>query len=327
MSEGYEFYLSRLSDETEEPSVTRGASGYFSAPSTRLDPHLFHGDSLRGDVKDWILETLYDFWQKYYKNPQRWSTAWLAGSGISYQWEASRGNGDLDVLIGVDFPEFYRLNPAWQGTPEDDMADIFNKTFKDLLWTRTAETNLNGQVYEVTFYVNPNSTDIRDINPYAAYDLNHNSWTVRPPVLPENPRSQYPKEYWAAVARERAVARRLVERYMTAKNDRDAAADGSPGHVNALARMRTVVDQASSLFNDIHLGRRNAFKPGGSGYGDFYNFRWQAHKESGAVQALHTLTSLNVEARQAEEIARHGAPIDDAHTALSKAAQWSKGLV
>jgi hypothetical protein len=92
---------------------------------------------------------------------------------------------------------------------------------------------------------------------------------------------------------------------------------------NLVTSQSIVVQQAKALFDDIHLGRRQAFGPGGSGYGDYYNFRWQAHKQAGTVQALNTLATTDVEAHKAQETDLYGAPLDDAATALAKAALWN----
>lgn len=316
-TDGFGFYLSRV--ETDAPTVTAGGSGYFSTPSSRLDPRLFVGDHLRDDVRHWVLTTLYSYWDRKYRDCREWSTVWAAGSGISYQWAADRSNGDLDILIGVDFPSFFSHNPTYAGLSADEMADLFNQDFHAELWPRTA----NWRGFEVTFYVNPNSTDIRNIHPYAAYDITHDVWTIRPPVLPQDPRSLYPAEYWKAVSAEQAQARGLVEKYGTLKAQADAMAPGSPGWVNAQHAQGLVVSQAKALFDSIHLGRKNAFGPGGSGYGDFYNFRWQAHKEAGTVQALNDLASIDSNAHKAQDTGLYGAPIKTAAEALAEAALWN----
>jgi hypothetical protein len=316
-----DFYVNKVAESSDVPTVDEGASGYFSTPSDRLDPSLFHGDVFRDDVRHFVLHTLYDFWGKRFARPETWSTVWAAGSGISYQWSASRGNGDLDILIGVDYPSFYSANPDYQGIPENDMADIFNKNFKQGLWPSTA----NWRGFEVTFYVNPNSTDIRDINPYAAYNLTTNEWTVRPPVVGADPRAAFGKSYWDQITREKYYAKGLVMKYGSIRNEIAGMTPGSPGHTNALAKQRLVVEQARALFNDIHGGRRMAFGPGGSGYGDFYNFRWQAHKEAGTVQAVHALTVVGSEARKEQEIDQYGHELDDAAEALTKASLWARG--
>lgn len=297
-----------------------GESGYFTSPDPDLDPRLFEGTRVRPDVRNWVLSTLYRFWGGRYVGPTRWSRVWIAGSGISYQWAAGRGNGDLDVLIGVDFPHFFASNPQFQGLSEDDMADVFNAEFHSDLWPQTASTQIsageapleNGvsDVFEVTFYVNGRATDIRDIHPYAAYNLTDDEWTVKPP---EGAAFEHPKEYYDAAQEEDSAARAVIDRY-------NRAAGSGDTHMALLA-----ASQASSLFDDIHLGRKNAFGPGGSGYGDFFNFRWQYAKRSGLIATLRAVAQVQQEAQ--DEFARrtYGSPIGSAAFELRQAALWNRG--
>jgi hypothetical protein len=313
-------------------SPSTGESGYFSTPSTRLDPRLFSGDSVRTEVRNWVLNTLYSFWSSRYRNPRDWSTVWIAGSGISYQWEAARGNGDLDILIGVDFDGFLDDNPKFAGMPEADLAEIFNQEFHTYLWPTTAHTEINetgapneiGQenIFEVTFYVNPGATDIRDINPYAAYNLTANAWTVRPP---EGDSFTHPKAYYDQAESEAEQARGLLGQYNTLAAQAKAMNPGSPGWHNAMRQVELVVGQASSLYDSIHLGRKQAFSKGGSGYGDYYNFRWQYHKQHGTAQALHAVGAAHSAAQSEYATAMYGGAIDGADVALRRAVLWNRG--
>lgn len=332
MSQGYDFFLTQATQGFGPVAEQEGGSGYFSTPDTRLDPRLFtDDDTFDPKVRSWILGTLYGYWRKHFRVPEKWSTVWIAGSGISYQWAADRSNGDLDVLIGVDFPQFYRRNPTYQGLSETEMADVFNRALKADLWTVTDQVDFGvlhqaaptGH-FEVTFYVNPNSTDIRDIKPYAAYNLSDDSWTVRPPVLPQAPESLYPQEWWDSVGRERAMANDIVTHYNTVNSSMAALQPGSPGWMNSVHRLGHVVDQAHALFDDIHLGRRQAFGPDGEGYGDYFNFRWQAHKRYGTVQALNTIARSKGSAREAFETQVYGSPLVGAEQALTTASLWGK---
>lgn len=303
-------------------SPTAGESGYFSAPVDSLDPRLFDGDRIKPEVREWITSTLYSFWGKRYKNAHAWSTVWIAGSGISYQWAAGRGNGDLDILIGVDFPLFWQSNDQFLGLSEKDVAEIFNQEFHAELWPQTAETNIGGGTFEVTFYVNPNSRDIRDINPYAAYDLTNDEWTVRPPT---GAAFEHPKDYYDHAQAEAGQATELVTRYNMLADVVKSTAAGSPGWHNATHQASLVAAQASSLYDSIHLGRKEAFGPGGSGYGDYYNFRWQFHKQQGTAQALHAVGEAHRAAQEEANVSLYGQPIDGADVALRRAALWNRG--
>lgn len=310
------FYLSAVEKTAAQPSITPGGSGYFSTPEKVLDPRLFQGQHLLPEVRQWVLSTFYDYMDQHYKGARSWSTVWAAGSGISYQWAADRSNGDLDILIGVDFPHFYAVNKEYAGTPEEDMADIFNRGLHTDLWPKT--TNYLG-VFEATFYINPGGKDIRDINPYAAYDITHDQWTVTPPVLPSDPSSLYPAEYREAVGAEQSLARTLVDRHAELRRVTEASPENSPGWVNAVHGLGLVATQARALFDSIHLGRKNAFGEQGKGYGDYYNYRWQAHKQAGTVQALAALSQIDKDARGAWETQTYGSPLTGASEALSRA--------
>lgn len=302
-------------------SPTAGESGYFSAPEQSLDPRLFDGDHLKPGVREMLVRNLYSFWGSKYNTPRSWSTVWLAGSGISYQWAASRGNGDLDVLIGVDYDDFYDANPSYRGLSETDLAAIFNEELHQGLWPHTAETAIGGGIFEVTYYVNPNSTDIRNINPYAAYDLSHDSWTVRPP---SGDAFNHPQEFYTSAEAEAKQARQIVDQYNTLANSAKAMNPGSPGWHNTMRQMELVTGQAAAMFDSIHLGRKQAFGPGGSGYGDWYNFRWQYHKQQGTAQALHAVAQASKTAREDYNTAVYGGPIDAADVALRRAALWNR---
>jgi len=48
-------------------------------------------------------------------------------------------------------------------------------------------------------------------------------------------------------------------------------------------------EQAVAFYDDIHQNRHIAFSKVGSGYADFNNYRWQAGKRSGVIQALRSI--------------------------------------
>jgi hypothetical protein len=315
----YGYFLSRV---MQPVSPTAGESGYFSSPEDSLDPRLFDGDRVKPDVRSWILNRLYTFWGDRYHRPKTWSTVWIAGSGISYQWAAGRGNGDLDILIGVDYDDFFEANPKYAGLDATDLSAVFNEEFHTHLWPDTAETVFHGGIFEVTFYVNPNSTDIRDINPYAAYNLSNDTWTVHPPHGED---FNHPKEYYQYAESEAKQARQIVDQYNTVSNSAKASAPGSPGWHNAMRQAELLVGQASAMYDGIHLGRKQAFGPGGSGYGDYYNFRWQYHKKHGTAQALHAVAAAHKTAQDEYNAAMYGGPIDAADVVLRRAVMANRG--
>ena len=332
------FYLKKLSTENAESlaNPTPGASGYFSSPAHELDPHLFDGERIRDNVRQFVNSKLINWFHEKtaLKGATSWLHVWIAGSGVTYQWSASRGNGDLDVLFGVDWIKFRQMNEDNDRSnflvpnSEDEVADLVNVQLKASLWPETAEQNLNGQIYEVTFYWNPGTgTDIHNIHPYAAYDLTTNKWSVRPPTLPCDPETLYSDEWKGEAAKDAYTANALLDSYNRSMNDLNAATEGSPGWHNATSKLRVIADQAKILFDDIHLGRKKAFQEGGAGYGDWTNFRWQSAKQSGAISKLHTLASIDVEAKHAQEENTYGAEIKNAKQALTEAMMWrSRGF-
>lgn len=320
------FYLRKAAQHVGPVSVSGGSSGYFSRPAQGLDPHIFDGQHLKPSVRSWILGTLHNFWAPKYRGFQAWSTIWLAGSGISYQWAADRGNGDLDVLVGVDWPGFIRSNPRFEGLTPEQMADHIDVELKSELWPRTSHQNFLGQTYEVTYFVNAGGADIRNINPYAAYNVSTDAWTIRPPDLPRNPSKLYPNAWFKAVAGEARTITDLVDRYGNLSRQQAHTHPGTPGYANATTALHGVTSQARTLFDDIHHGRRQAFAPGGAGYGDWHNFRWQAHKQQGTAQALAKISAVDHDASEHLNRSLYGVDLGTPDALITRALLAHRGI-
>lgn len=304
--------------------MTTPAGGYFAAPRLSLDPALFNGDSLRPEVRKFILSTARNALKDYgFDNVARWLHIWLAGSGVSYQW----GNGDLDVLMGVDYSRFTRSNPDYSGIDEDSAANSVNKYLKKNVWSMTKQTDFNGSIYEVTFFWNPGiGNNISVIHPYAAYDVQKNSWVVRPPQLPHNPAELFSPDWYQAADADRTLTTELVRRYRSAsrklKNPRPGAA---ANQVNANTELYLVNSQASALFDDIHVGRRAAFAEQGHGYRDYHNFRWQRAKATGVIKDLKPIVEAARLSAASRDTELYGEPITGAQEALRRAELWKSG--
>ena len=306
--------------------VEPGHSGFFSQPSSGLDPNLFdRSDRMRPAVRKLILEPLLRYMGEHFNVPAEWLKVWVAGSGVSYQWNADRSMGptpgDLDVLLAIDHVEMRERNPRFQGFSDATIDELVTQGLKHDLWPSTAHTAIGTGHYEVTYYVNPGHEDIREINPYAAYNLILNRWDVRPIALGQNwnPEASLPTEWWSTITLEQQAARKIVDQYNSAKVDLDKARPGSPQWLNELHRLRALVDQGAEYFDRIHGDRRNAFSPGGQGYLDYYNVRWQSYKRAGLTPVLHEMKTLQVEAQQAAETSQYGAPLKSAAEALREA--------
>ncbi|WP_064273658.1 hypothetical protein [Streptomyces sp. RTd22] len=136
------------------------------------------------------------------------------------------------------------------------------------------------------------------------------------------PRDLYPQDFKDAAARDTAEAHRLVTAYNALTQEMHSSPQSGGHWVTLGSQLKTIVAQAAQLFDDIHLGRRAAFSPGGSGYGDFANYRWQAAKESGAVETLRSMKDVQVDTLNQVETDTWGQPITDAQFALRNAALW-----
>lgn len=303
-----------------DPTMEGGASGYFSEPSSDLDPNLFEGQTLHPEVRSWITSTLYSELKNLgLHSPGQWAYIWLAGSGVSYQWSADRGNGDLDVLFGVDMPSFARANPDWAGYSDDQLAQWLNEQLKSDLWPRTAHQAFGNQAYEVTFYLNPGTgRDITQIKPYAAYDVRKNQWTVHP----QNTMGarQIPAGWYSAAEDDTMHARELVNRYTVAHAELANTSPGSPAWVNAGSKVKFIADAAQSMWDDIHGGRHEAFAGQGHGYGDWHNFRWQYAKQQGTHRALKHIIDIHRSGQTPLNAELYGTPVASASDALQHAA-------
>lgn len=224
-------------------------------PTYGLDHRLFdENGQLKPDVRRYILETLGDWWKPTYGvNWDEWAKVYFAGSEAS-EWtsETLEGNGDFDVLIGIDYDAFRanacKCHPA--GT-DQEITDELNANLRKLdERTANAMIMVDGELtgpWDNTWYVNQDSWDIRKIKPYSAYDVSDDRWAVKPPHLPSWDISQFP-EGEALVEEARAVA----------------------SYVEAILKLpepyRT--QQGYALWQHLHSDRGRAFTGQGEGWYD-----------------------------------------------------------
>ena len=252
-------------------------TSYFSTPAAGLDPRLFQAGKLRPDVRNNILRTLTNYIDTKYTGSSGWMHAWLAGSGVSYQWAAQRDPGDLDCLVGVDFVQFREANPSYRGLSDKEISKMFNEGFYNDL--QPSVERFMGS-FELTFYVNV-KTNILDMKPYAAYSLTDDSWTVAPAAAAAEVNPQWEVN----VEKDRINAVNMMSKYLVAKKRYEEATNEAV-KANARSEMRIAQAQAIGLYNEIHELRGEAFTEIGEGYTDYNNYRWQAGKRTGVVQAL-----------------------------------------
>lgn len=259
-----------------------------------LDPRLFEDDKIRPEVRNFVMDRLAGLWDGKYDNWREWSRVYLAGSSISEWWadvnairdpeigltQGYHLNDDLDTLIGVEYGGLVEANPQFKGlSPKtvsahmnDELRESCNKDNVYLYvpaegipgWERVAEP-VGGKVrvgpWNATFYVNPNSYDIRRIKPYAAYDLTTDEWAVRPVQEPEGHRFS-PSEwyYFEGVATEIKAALAMPEPYRSRR--------------------------ARHIWETIHSARSKAFVPTGYGVFDFRNAVEKYLDQAGLWQPL-----------------------------------------
>ena len=301
----YDALVSQAKPVSIEPSET----SYFSTPAAGLDPRLFRNGKIIPAVRSSILRILFDHLKLYFNNPEAYLQVWLAGSAVSYQWTAARKPADLDTLVGVNYLLFRQANPDYKGYSDKEIAATFNEHFREHLHPKT--NNFLG-TFELTFYVNV-QTDILKIKPYAAYSLTNDDWTVQPEIrqLPVN------KMWDKKVASDAALAGEIINRYTKALNDIQSAPN-DVARRNAEAALKLAVDQGSRLFDDIHQGRRYAFSPSGGGYADIHNYRWQAGKSSGIIQALKQIKEIGSQSAKEFESKTYGMELPDASTLIRR---------
>jgi hypothetical protein len=291
-------------------------TSYFSTPATELDPKLFEGRVLRSWVRQGIMALLMDFLNLHYRHPELWTTPWLAGSGVSYQWSAAREPGDLDCLVGVNFVQFRKANPEFTGLSDKEIASQLNEEFRENLQLQTA--NWNG--YELTFYVNPSATDIKIIKPYAAYDLKHDDWTVTPDPMQrpiENPE-------WEEYAKgDSDLTNQIHTRFTAALQDIQMSRN-TPMQRNAETKLTQAAAQGNALYNEIHENRSIAFSSEGQGYNDFNNYRWQAGKRYGTVEKLRSIREYMK--NTLKEQSKYGVDLPDANTLIRRAATQYRNI-
>lgn len=302
-------------------------SSYFSKPSDHLDPALFNGTHLISDLRlPLVKAAIAELENAGLNSPASWLYMWLTGSAISYQWAADRGNGDLDVQLGVDYDSFLHHNPAYHSIDPYMMSDMINRLLRENLWPKMSSAILNGKTFEVTYFWNTMaSSDISMIHPYAAYDLLKDEWVVQPPHVSEDPRAAFPDSWYEMTGHDTNGAQALSQGHAAALQALQSAVTGSAEHINARTQLNLIHARATAMFSDIHEGRRQAFSMGGKGYWDYHNFRWQVAKDRGTVDTLYTLIHQMDSDLINNDTELYGGPIKSAPEALEEAMTFRMG--
>lgn len=245
-------------------------------PTHGLDHRLFDGEKLRPQVRAYILETLNGFWKpRYGLSWDQWARVYFAGSEAS-EWtsETLEGNNDFDILIGVDY-DAYRANGSRKDARKtnEEITDELNEGFRKGLNPRTTNATImvDGELtgpWDNTWYVNKDSYDIREIRPYAAYDVTADKWVVKPPHLPEWSTNAFPEG--KGLARE---IRGII--------------DMAKGILAMPEPYRT--QNGRALWEFVHANRSDAFGAQGEGWWDARNVIEKALDQAGLMQQLWVL--------------------------------------
>ena len=210
---------------------------------------------------------------------------------------------------------FRRSNTKFAGLSNQEIATMFNEDFRNELWPETANYL---DSFELTFYVNV-ASDIRTIKPYAAYSLTDDDWTVEP----SEPNIKTKPDWEGKLERDKNMTVDILERYAGALANIGSATTAH-ARLNAEAQLKHAVEQGAALFDAIHHGRGTAFSPSGQGYADYANYRWQAGKGSGVVQALRQLKDISTETRSFFESQTYGMELPDAKVLIRRAATYNR---
>jgi GNAT superfamily N-acetyltransferase len=230
---------------------------HFFAPGKKdLDPRLFDdGERMHPEVRQYLMSLLNGFWAPRYGDSwQTWARVYLAGSEASHWY----GNGDLDILIGVDYDRAREHAPALARLSDTEIDDRLNDELRqglndDHRLLPGPDGHETGP-WENTWYVNPGSYDITTLKPYAAYDITRDQWAVEPVQVPDDfgPES-LPESTWDVFDALTKLIKAIGE-----------LPDG--------ARER----EGAALYDYLHADRHSAFGPDGSGLYDPGNAVWKA---------------------------------------------------
>lgn len=298
-------------DRLKPVGITPEQTSYFSKPADELDPTLFRGDHLKDSIRRGVFSALEHYLAQHYSSPHSWTHIWLAGSGVSYLWQAARDPGDLDCLVGVDYPAFRRANQDYSGLADGEIQSILNDGLREDLWPLTSRWH----GYELTFYALPGES-ITDLHPYAAYDVNDDGWTVHPS---HEAAREVPQ--WDEISKIDANrTSEILGRYDKAIDQMSGASD--PGlRMDAVSTARTAAWEGSMLYDEIHTGRNKAFSPEGNGFQDFHEYRYKAAKGTGVIKALGTLKDAIKGIQDDDDDEKYGGLPDARHTLIMAAIQ------
>ena len=176
--------------------------------------------------------------------------------------------------------------------------------------------------FEITIYVNSgvtaNPEGILSINPYAAYDLTSDVWTVAPQ---QHPTHHVHPSWDQTVEMDRMRGEGIIGHYGKAL-EQVHGAQNDAHRTNAVGYLKNALEAASGLYDEIHAGRKAAFNEFGHGYADFHNYRWQSGKRTGVIQAMKRLKDYKDGAAKSTEMETYGMELPDHETLIRRAGTY-----
>lgn len=236
----------------------------FAATKEGLDPALWDGDRLRQSVRKPLLDRLNKVMREFDSGWTSWSRVYFAGSQASYWW----GNGDIDILVGVDYDKARERVEEFAGLSDEEISEELNQAFRRGFNDEDYEAPWDGETYHLTAFNNLNSFEVSKIRPYAAYEILDGVWHVRPPHLPHWTPAEFPQgtglwEYINGIANAIHGILAMPEPYRT----REGAA----------------------LWNFLHSHRSDAFNEEGLGWYDVPNVTEKYLDQIGLWGELYSL--------------------------------------
>lgn len=254
-----------------EPDSFRGyplpTGGQFAHSKSFLDPDIFDKkEKMHPWIRDPIISLLDSFWTPKYGDWKEWTHLYLAGSLASYWF----GTPDFDTLIGVNTSKFKKTHPNFNGMSDSEICHFLTEELRqislpDFVFPPDPNTGHSLGPLEITFYCNPGSYDIRNIKPYAAYEILDNKWIVHPTQM---------DKHWNAHALDHAFWERMAD---LADEIKEAL---------SIDDITERTEDCLALYDYIHSERQKAFSPTGNGITDRRSLQWICLSRWGLLGAL-----------------------------------------
>lgn len=259
--------------EEFQPPPKKASVLFMQDPHDQLYPPLFDGSLMRLDSKEVIKGHLLNALAEKFRAPDYWVKFTAIGSGVSYNWDE---DGDLDIQVWVDPVRFREQNDA--SLPEEDIMREVRQVLYEVNFPSFSDLGLDGEM-TIQYYAHQGqgtAVEQRESQPYAAYDMEVDSWVVEPkPFTPEfyaenfmgvqDKASRIAEEADALITQyDRAVK---GAEYWQAVTDRDGEEIRRELEKNKQAAL-AARDAIKALYRKLKADRAAAYGPEGKGIED-----------------------------------------------------------